>query len=105
MTGEGPADDGVGDHGAGGSRVGEAAPTAFGQPGGPGDGEASHAAMAGCLIALCGLVILALALAGRDTITGSVRELTALRHRLGALRPVHRPPRQPPRISLCVLRV
>jgi hypothetical protein len=105
MTGDGLPDHGVGDHGAGGSRAGEAAPTGFEQHGGSGDGEGSHAATAGCLIALCGLVTFVLALAGRGALTGPMRELTALRQRLGVLRPDHRPPRRSPRISLCVLRV
>ena len=105
IPGDGFPDHGYADRGtAEDSRLAEAV-TAAGQHGGSGDGEAFYAAISGCLIALCGLVILMLALPHRGTLTRRVQELAALRQLMGGARPEHRPPRLPSRISLCVLRV
>ena len=90
---------------AGGVGAAEAMSTATGEHGGSGGGEDPHAALAGCVIALYGLAVLALVLPGRGTLTRGVRELAALRHCPDAVRLGHPPPRQPPRISLCILRV
>lgn len=100
-----PASDEAVDQGAGGSPGVDGIPAATGQPSGSADGHGFHAAIAGCLIALCGLVILALTAPGRATLTERVREMAALRQQPGSVRPGHPPPRRFPRISLCVLRV
>ena len=99
MTGDGPAEHGT----AGALRAAQSTPADTGQQGG--DAEDSHPATVGCLIALCGVVVLALTLPRRGILTARVHEAAALRHRRGAMRPGHPPPRRSPRISLCVLRV
>jgi hypothetical protein len=106
IPGDGLPDHGDADHDtAEDSHLAEAAVTATGRHGESGGGEGSHGAMVGCLIAVCALVIITLALPHRGTLTRRARELAALRHLLGGARPEHRPPRLPSRISLCVLRV
>jgi hypothetical protein len=98
MTGDGPAEHGT----ARALRAAQSTLADTGQQGG--DAEDSHPVTVGSLIALCGLVVLALTLPRRGILTARVREVAALRH-LGAMRPGHPPPRRSPRISLCVLRV
>jgi len=79
------------------------APAETGEQGG--DAEGSHAAMVGCLIALCGVAIVGLKLSGRGTLVDLIRELAALYDRLCTIHPSRPPSRRTPRISLCVLRV
>lgn len=90
---------------AGGAGAVEEMPTATGEHGGSVGPEDPHAGLAGCVIALYGLAVLVLVLPGRGTLTRGLRELAALRHCPDVARLGHPPPRQPPRISLCILRV
>ena len=100
MTGNG-----IPDHGTfQGSRAAEATPTTTERHGD--DAGGFHAAMAGCLIALCGLLTLAPARRSAGSIVvARARETVMLLNHLPAARPDDPPPRPLPRISLCVLRV